>query len=398
MSLNVLMFGWELPPYNSGGLGEACFGLTKALANQGVYVNFVLPEEKKYDLDYMNLMFANVDFARVRFIHSYETKKSWDKVLKLKKDLKHKHNDYVSAAYEYALGVSKLLKNVDANVIHAHDWLSFLAGLNAKRSLELPMISHVHATEYDRSGGNYPNSEVASIEEAGVNLADRIVPVSNLTKNILIDKYHAPEEKIRVIHNGLDSDREKYDAKALTEMKALGYKFVLFLGRITLQKGPDYFVRAAQIVSKYEPKAVFVVTGSGDMYGDMISQVASVGLSDRFIFTGFLRDPEKKHALYSASDVYVMPSVSEPFGITSLEAIDANTPVVMSKQSGSSEVLKNVLKVDFWDVEEMANKILAALNYNALKKDMVTLSKKELDHITWDNAAKKCIKVYEEVV
>jgi len=263
--------------------------------------------------------------------------------------------------------------------------------------LTCPLVAHVHATEFDRTGGRFLNDAVFNIEKFGLDQADKVLPVGGIVKRTLIEKYDIDPAKIDVIYNGVeDASKPKLDP-ALINLKKLGYKVVLFLGRITLQKGPDYFVKAAKIVAKYHPKTVFVVTGSGDMQSQMISEAANLGVIDKFLFTGFLRGSERD-SVYQAADVYVMPSISEPFGITALEAVKNRTPVIVSKQSGVSEVLRSALKVDYWDTEELANKIIAVLKYKSLPKDLRKESVKEIVNLTWDHSADEVLRVYNSVL
>ena len=252
--------------------------------------------------------------------------------------------DYINCALKYASKMGKILRKCDVDIIHSHDWMTYPAGIMAKKLINKPLITHVHATEIDRTGGHYPNPFVYQIEKKGFELADRVISVSEFTKNILINNYSVNRAKIDVVHNGVDEVSKKKFPPALRALKDLGYKIVLFLGRITLQKGPEYFIRSAKRVLDINPKVVFLVVGSGDMQNAMMGEAASLGILDKVLFTGFLRD-EEKDRIYQTADLYVVPSVSEPFGITPLEAIANHTPVLISKQSGATEVLNHVLKV-----------------------------------------------------
>lgn len=391
--MKVLMIGWELPPHNSGGLGEASLGLARALVKEGIEVEFVLP--KKVDLSYpfMKISFANVTESETYLNNAYNSSSLRYK-LTGEDPIDH---DYVKGALGYADQIRRIVEKSNFDIIHAHDWLCFPAGLEAKRLSGKPLVAHFHATEYDRSGGHYTNNSVYEIERQGALNADSVVSVSNYTKDILVQNYEATASKVTVVHNGSETVVKPRLSPALIDLKKLGYKVVLFLGRITLQKGPEYFVKTAKLVSHFNEKTIFVVTGSGDMQEQMMGEVYHQGMSDRFIFTGFLRG-EDRDRIFQTADVFVMPSVSEPFGITPLEAISNKTPVIVSKQSGVVEVLQHVLKVDFWDIEETANKILSVISDKALKDILVVESGKELKLINWSTSAEKCVNLYNSLV
>lgn len=392
--MKVLMLGWELPPFNSGGLGEACLGLSKALAQKGVQVTFVLPKTQDVKIDGVNIVFADIEEEMMAIRRaSYTTSTEWAKLFN--KD--EMPPDFVLGAMQFAKKITSLAKKYQSDLIHSHDWFTYPAGIVAKSVTGRPLVAHIHSTEFDRTGGNYPNQVIYDIERNGLLAADRILPVGGFMKDVLVSKYGVDAEKIKIIYNGIDKKNERYYPSALNAFKKMGYKVVLFLGRITLQKGPEYFVRAAEKTLKYFPKAIFVVTGSGDMQPYMISEAARLGVLDKFIFTGFLRGDDKDK-IYQAADLYVMPSVSEPFGITALEAAANGTPVLISKQSGVSEVFQNCLKVDFWDVDEMSNKIVSALKFKSLSKDLSKEGGKEIDNLSWSKAADKVIEVYKELV
>lgn len=393
------MIGWELPPHNSGGLGKACYNLAKSLSDKGLDITFVLPKKVEVEADFMTVKFVNISKIKHQTIDPYTTLRSY---------IKHKDRlvnfnpfDYVSAAIAYGLEMHRFIEELqeqgDYDIIHAHDWLTVPAALEARRFLGVPLVLHIHATEYDRTGGHDPNPYVFEMEKDGIEKADKVVSVSNFTKQILIDHYQADGGKIEVVHNGTESLGKKHLAPALTEIKKLGYKIVLYLGRITLMKGPEYFVHAARRALDFDQKIVFVVTGSGDMQESMMNEAARCGIMNSMIFTGFLRG-EEKDRIYQSADLYILPSVSEPFGLTVLEAIANGTPAIISKQSGVSEVIQNALKVDFWDTDDIANKILAAVSYPSLRKDLIVESTKELRNVTWDHSADKCIGIYSRLI
>lgn len=399
MSLKVLMFGWEFPPHNSGGLGTACFGLTKALSRESTDVVFVLPKKVPVNTSHAKLVFANEKSIKVRHIDSilypYITSERYsDEVRNLKDEVYGL--SLMEEVKRYARKAGAIAVSENCDVIHAHDWLAFLAGIEAKRATGKPLVVHVHATEFDRTGGTGVNSEVYAIEKQGLEEADAVIAVSGWTKNILISKYGVPPEKIQVVHNGINTDDHKIVSNRIESLKRVGNKIVLFVGRITLQKGPDYFIRAAKRVLEYRPDTLFVVSGSGDMERQMIRQAAESGIGDKVIFAGFLRGDELA-GIYQSADLYVMPSVSEPFGITPLESLLNGTPVLISKQSGVAEVLTHVLKTDFWDTEDMADKIISVLDHRPLYESLRENGGREVERNNWRNAALKCVAIYESL-
>jgi glycosyltransferase involved in cell wall biosynthesis len=414
-NLKVLMFGWEFPPFNSGGLGTACFGLTRSLSRLGVDIIFVLPKKLDVRPGYMQMRFPEkegkelwkkkLNFREIdAFLYPYVVEKEYQSKFFCRRKTKGKPGIYAEGLYEevfrYAGLAGKLAEKENFDVIHAHDWLAFPAGMEAKRVSGKKLVVHVHATEFDRTGGEGVNEQVYAIEKEGMEKADKIVAVSGYTKNIIISRYGISPEKVEVIHNGIDADyfQEKQDLKnRFRALKKSGKRVILFLGRITLQKGPDYFIRAAKIVSRHEPKAIFLVAGSGDMERRMMELSAELGISDKVLFAGFLRGNDLQE-IYQAADLYVMPSISEPFGITALESMLCGVPVIVSKQSGVSEAARNVIKVDFWDVEDISDKILASLRYSALRQCLSKEGKKEVFFINWARAAEKCVSLYRDLV
>ncbi|MEK7460299.1 MAG: glycosyltransferase family 4 protein [Patescibacteria group bacterium] len=394
------MFGWEFPPHNSGGLGTACFGLTRALAARKIDVLFVLPKRVGVGASFMNILFA--DDGKVRFteiettLRPYVTSESY---VRLRDNIVSDiyGNTLMQEVRRYAMRAREVAKNEHFDIIHAHDWLSFLAGIEAKKVSGKPLILHVHATEFDRTGEQGVNQEIYDIERMSLEQADGIIAVSNLTKERLVKNYGIPREKIRVVHNGIDECDYLVTPDRLSELKRAGQKVVLFLGRITIQKGPEYFIRAAKRALEYDPNILFIVAGSGDMERQMILEAANSGISCQVLFAGFLRG-EELTAMYRSADLFVMPSVSEPFGLTTLESIIAGTPVLISKQSGVSEVLVHALKTDFWDTDDMANKILSVVSHRSLKDTLWGNSREELKKISWDVASKKCVDYYEDIL
>ena len=432
--MNVLMFGWEFPPHISGGLGTACYGLTKALSGQGTNILLVIPkvhgdeennsirllganqigyshEEKYEEQEEVKKLKKELTYIPIDSpISPYMTEQIYDELwfseenseilnTEIKKTVSGKKFEFsgkyganlMEEVRRYAQVAKKIALENDFDIIHAHDWLTFQAGIEAKKISNKPLIIHVHATEFDRSG-EHINPEVFRIEKLGMEMADRIIAVSEFTKNILINRYEIPADKIIAIHNGVDFGKET-DIKQNSN-RLRGKKIVTFLGRITYQKGPTYFVDAAYRILQKNKEVVFVMAGNGDLLPGMIEKVAALGISSNFFFTGFLKGKEVSKRL-GMSDVYVMPSVSEPFGISPLEAMKSGVPVIISRQSGVSEVVEHALKVDFWDVEALADAIFGLLNYNTLSHEFSNQGRTEVDKLNWEKAAEKTRCEYE---
>lgn len=426
-SMRVLMFGWEFPPHITGGLGTACFGLTRSIAKQHVDVIFVVPKAfGDEDGSFVRLVGAeNIDVSHTstqleefwkhiqyleissnivpyvdpeefkKIIESSELESTQSSSISSKKKFKFSGKygpNLMSEVTRYAIIATTLASENHFDVIHAHDWLTYPAGIAAKMVSGKPLVIHVHATEFDRSGENI-NQSVYDIERRGMEVADKIFTVSNYTRNIVIHRYGIPEDKVTTVHNGVDfSNHEDIDLS-----RGVSEKVVTFLGRVTFQKGPDYFVEAANKVLKKHTNVRFVMAGSGDMLNRMIRRVAKLGIADKFHFTGFLKGSDVNQ-MFALSDVYVMPSVSEPFGISPLEAMRSNVPVIISKQSGVSEVLKYAIKVDFWDVDALADSISGLISYNALSNFFIKHGQEEVNTLKWDNAATQIINLYKSVI
>jgi len=402
MPLKVLMFGWELPPFNSGGLGVACYGLTKALSQQDVDITFVLPQKQNVEADFMRLVFADLPKFAWPSVSSafspYSTQYLTPRQIKLAPGTSP--SDLVDAVQRYAAAAADLAKKLDYDVIHAHDWLCFPAGVAAAAVSHKPLVTHVHATEFDRSGGASVNSLVYGLERQGLSSSTAVIAVSNFTKNLLTKFYSTPGSKISVVHNGINANDFTSPGTiddSLRPLKEAGFKVVSYIGRITLQKGPDYFLKTAKLVLRYNPKVVFMIVGSGDMEKQVIEEAVHLGISDHILFAGFLRGEQLRQA-YRSSDLFIMPSVSEPFGITALESVAAGTPAIISKQSGVSEALTHVLKADFWDVEEMANQVLSVVSHPSLHKLLRQNGSAEVKKVSWQSAAAKTIGVYQKVL
>ncbi|MDR7132585.1 glycosyltransferase involved in cell wall biosynthesis [Algoriphagus sp. 4150] len=424
--MKVLMFGWEFPPHISGGLGTACYGLVKGLAHHHQDIIFVVPKlwgdeepladfvnasditidyrEKRFKKFWKNLTYLEVSSFLVPYLGPDEFRKYTDYAIHDRTDVDESvfsnkfefsgkyGKDLMMEVSRYALVAAHISKAKEHDIIHAHDWLSFPAGIAAKEISGKPLIAHVHATEFDRSGESV-NQVVYDIERAGMHAADHIVAVSQLTKNIIIRKYGVPASKITVLHNAV------LDASIIKSsyQKKVPEKIVTFLGRITFQKGPEYFVEAAKKVIERDPNVRFVMAGNGDLLNRMIDRVAELRMGTKFHFTGFLKGDDVDH-MYAISDVYVMPSVSEPFGISPLEAVRHNTPVIISKQSGVAEVLNNAIKIDFWDIDSMADAIFALLHYDGISRMFKELGTEELKKLKWEHVAEKLVTVYQKTL
>ncbi len=402
------MFGWEFPPVMSGGLGTACFGLTKAMARKGFDVTFVMPHgPMNLKGEFVKLLVADalvpgslkirkINSLLVPYISSADYEQRYKNILEAKGTGQAKGlygKDLFQEVQRFAAKALLIAESEDFDIIHAHDWMTYPAGLNAKAASGKPLVVHVHATEFDRTGGNGVNQYVYDIERKGMHEADLVLAVSNHTKHIIMQHYGVPEYKIRVVHNAVEFPPLHEEHSPIKQSD----RVVLFLGRVTLQKGPDYFIEAAKRVLDHIPNVKFVLAGSGDMTARMIDKAAYLGIGSKVLFTGFLSGADVDKA-YRMADLYVMPSVSEPFGITPLEAMRNGTPVIISKQSGCSEVLHHCLKVDFWDVQELANKIMAALQYSQLHRQLKEEGLREVHTFSWDVPAEKCIAAYHEVL
>lgn len=424
--MRVLMFGWEFPPHIAGGLGTACYGIVKGLANNGVDTLFVMPsasgdEDETYtrilnasDVEVSDVVRNPKEFLeRVQFLRvgtnmvpymdpvkftemSSKDQKSQIEDFKVNFKQKYKFSgkygtNLMEEISRYAMvgGEIAAQHKDEFDVIHAHDWLTYMAGIAAKRISGKPLVIHVHATEFDRTGENV-NTQVFAIEQMGMREADKVITVSNLTRNIVINKYGINPDKVFTVHNAVDFA----DRKQMQVERSVDEKVVTFLGRITFQKGPEYFIEAANKVLKRCSNVRFVMAGSGDLLNRSIRQVAKLGISDKFHFTGFLRGADVQK-MFAYSDVYVMPSVSEPFGISPLEAMITGVPTIISKQSGVAEVLKYSIKVDFWDVDALADAMYGLLQYPALAQMAADKGYDEVNALKWDHAAAKMKHIYE---
>jgi glycosyltransferase involved in cell wall biosynthesis len=423
------MFGWEFPPHISGGLGTASYGLTKGMATlDDLEVIFVVPKAwGDEEQGVVRLVGANqvpVAYKRVFYkgfrrpverievsskIVPYTDPENFWKMVNSevsgynfyvktnnrgKVDFSGKYdNNLMEEIYKYSIVASVIADENEFDIIHAHDWLAYPAGIAAMEVSGKPLVIHVHATDFDRSGGSV-NPDVYRIEKSGMDAASKIITVSNLTRDIVINKYNINPDKVETVYNAVEPVK-------ITEncfiKKGFDEKVVTFLGRITMQKGPEYFIEAAYKVLQVMNNVRFVMAGSGDMMERMMRRAAALKITDRFHFTGFLKGTDV-FTMLDMSDVYIMPSVSEPFGISPLEAMQSNVPVIISKQSGVAEILTHAVKTDFWDIDAMADAIYGILNYPALSNMFIKNGKEEVIRLKWDNSARHVRDIYYRVI
>ena len=422
------MFGWEFPPHKTGGLGTACHGLTKGLEHIGAEITFVVPgswgEEATEHVRVVGAEDISTDSMEIRdYAHlelielnvplsPYARPEQRPEI----QAIRIPSQGYVTAANEpfgdvpeneelygkgliekineYTSRATIIAKTEEFDLIHAHDWMTFQAGSEAKKISGKPLIIHIHSTEYDRTGGRNLNPRVHDIERTGAREADRVIAVSERTRRTIVENYDVPAEKVDVIYNAVDATDAIPNKPGARHPKK---NIVLFLGRITLQKGPDYFIQAASKVLEKEPDTMFVVAGNGDMMHAVIEQASDSNIGHKVLFAGFLNGSAVDR-MYNMADVYVMPSVSEPFGIAPLEAMSHGVPVIISKQSGVSEVIKHALKVDFWDVDKLADRIVAVLKHKSLRDSMGEDGKSEVMDFSWDNSAIQCMDLYNRIL
>lgn len=401
--MKILMLGWELPPHNSGGLGVACFNLAKALSQQGVEIDFVVPYTAPHEeIDFMKVVSATKVDPLFRYGGSaYDSENVSEK--RFSSSEKSEKMSIRDIQAEYCDFVEEYLMEYKPEAVHAHDWLTFEAGMIAKKNFGIPFIAHVHATEYDRSGMMGGNPLIHEIEQEALLMADMICAVSESTKSIIHEKYGIPLSKIVVVYNSLGEDffTERYNYNAddysyLKFLKSQGYTVVSTLGRLTVQKGLFHLMRAAKLAISKNPKLMFVLAGSGEERDELIEMSAELGISENVMFTGWVSG-KRRRDIYQVSDIFVMSSISEPFGLTALEAAHHKDALILTKQSGVAEVLKSVMTYDFWDEVKLADQILAISKSDALKSELMDGVFKEYRNISWENVANKCMMVYNMI-
>lgn len=391
--MKILMLGWELPPHNSGGLGVACYQLCQALSKKSVDLEFILPYKAEHNIDFMKITAAHPQGVS----EIIKSGIAYDSYKYVHEDGHEEWHDIYSQQLMFEHAAARLASEREFDVLHAHDWLTFRAALRIKADRDCPIILHVHSIEADRAGGSGGNPMVREIEATAFALADRIVAVSEFTRQAIMREYDIPGDKIEVIHNSIEIGEIPYEPnnayRYLSALKAQGWRVVTNIGRLTVQKGLPNLLRAAKEVVARQPKTMFLIVGSGEQYLELVEQAAELGIAKNVIFAGFQRGKNWRDS-FRIADLFVMPSVSEPFGLTPLEAIPYGTPSIVSKQSGVSEVLYNCLKVDFWDINEMANQILAVVNNDVLRDELHRNALKEYERMSWDGAATKLINLY----
>jgi glycosyltransferase involved in cell wall biosynthesis len=418
--MKALMFGWEFPPHILGGLGTASYGMTRGLASQpDMDIAFVIPKPwGDEDQSFLRIIGAgnvpivwydvHYDHVKSRIGQYMNPQLYYDYRNHIYADFSYRHvNDLgcleFSGKYpdnlleeinNYSIVAGVIARTEPFDIIHAHDWLTYPAGIHSKQTSGKPLVVHVHATDYDRSRGKV-NPDVYGIEKNGMDYADHIITVSNLTRQTVIEKYHQHPSKVTTVHNAVEPLSP--DIQAIPDKKGVKDKVITFLGRITMQKGPEYFVEAAAKVLAKAPDARFIMAGSGDMMDKMIRLAAARNISHRFHFTGFMKG-KQVYEMLKASDVYVMPSVSEPFGISPLEAMQCGVPSIISKQSGCAEILQYAVKVDFWDIEAMADAMYGLITYPAYHRFLKEEGKKEVDNIKWETAGLKIRDIYNKLI
>ena len=400
------MLGWELPPHNSGGLGVACLNMARALAHEGVDIDFVVPYLAKHpEIDFMNVLSA----TKLDPIHrygggSYASLNITEEIISTGDEKNGKKLISIREVQKsYCDYVEKYLQNHQPDLVHAHDWLTYEAGILAKKEHGTPLIAHVHATEFDRAGMHSGNPLIHEIEYEGLMLADRIIAVSESTKRIIHEKYQIPLGKIDVVYNSLDENYKKGDYilnqstyRYIERLKSTGHIIVSTVGRFTIQKGLSNLLQAAKLAISKNPKLVFIFAGDGEERNELINMSAELGISKNVIFTGFIRGTRLRD-IYALSDIFVMSSVSEPFGLTALEAAHHGDVLILTNQSGVSEIIWSALKYDFWDQKKLADEILAVANNPALLTSLRDNVKNEYLRISWEKVAKKCLKIYNKV-
>lgn len=401
------MFGWEYPPVSLGGLGVACQGLVEGLIYNHVRVTLTLPHDKAQNIPGLQTVSPSLTsveqvletIAIPSLLQPYDSVESFEKRIQTyhaqKQNLSDIYGSNLGEAVQfYTHTAINTTKDVKADIAHAHDWMTYGAGIAAARHHDIPLVAHIHATELDRTHFQ-PNEWIFSLEKQGFDAADAIIAVSNYTKQILVDYYNIDASKITVVHNGINPEKHKYTN---TELLEQSYKpMILFLGRLSLQKGAMHFLEMAKLVKDKEPDTQFVIAGAGDMFGSLIDRSIELGLEDNILFAGKV-DSKEASMLYKKATAFVMPSLSEPFGLVALEAALHDTPVILSKQSGASEVLDHCFTVDFWDTERMADCALTIIRDEAIRTQMIEKSRDTLNNLHWNKQAHKVKQLYHNLV
>lgn len=400
--MNILMLGWELPPHNSGGLGVACYHLAKALSKQGASIDFVVPYTAEHpDIDFMNIhSVAPLSPLERNGLGAYESSTVIDRSLSSADA--HDLQDMRGVQKRYVQYIEGFIEDHDVDVIHAHDWLTMEAGVRAKELTNAPLIVHVHATEFDRSGEFGGNPIVHEVEQQALLMADKIIAVSNITKAIIVQNYGIPADRIDVVHNAIDVhafDAEYiYDLATyqyLESLKEDGYIVAATITRFTVQKGLMHLMQAAKHVCDAYEKIVFLFAGDGEQRDELIAMAAQLGISDRVVFTGFVRGKRWRDA-YSVADVFIMSSVSEPFGLTALEAAHHDCALIISRQSGVGEILQSIFRFDFWDSQLLADQILGLATSPALLRQMKLSIRQEYARLSWNDVGERCLSIYSD--
>jgi glycogen(starch) synthase len=401
--MKILMLGWELPPNNSGGLGVACYHMSKALAMQGATIDFVLPYSANHpETNFMTVRAATKldPLARYGLMGAYDSR--YLRQLGLDEVDADDLNDMRGVQKQYVKYVEQLVKKRKPDAIHAHDWLTMEAGMRAKELTGSPLIVHVHATEFDRSGTDAGNPLVHEIEYQGLMMADRIIAVSSVTKNLIVQKYKIPADKIEVIYNAIDVaalgdyDYDSRTYKYLEALKEEGYTVISTITRFTIQKGLTHFIRAAARACEKHDRLVFLLAGDGEQRNELIALSADLGIADKVFFAGFVRGKQWRDA-YGVADIFVMSSVSEPFGLTALEAAHYDAALIITKQSGVGEILSNIFRYDFWDVDVLADQIVGIATSPSLAHELRQNVKHEYARISWQDVANQCMQLYQRV-
>lgn len=398
------MFGWEYPPRHSGGLGVACQGLVRGLLKHNVHVTLVLPSSVDVNGEDIDMIHPTTELLStlnvISDLQPYDSHATYGQRQHRSiadDSIRELYGPDLGAAVERYTALSvEMTKNTNPDVVHCHDWMTLEAGIRASSYHQKPLVAHVHATELDRTHFR-PNEWIATRERKGLMKADRIIAVSNYTKNMLTENYGIPAGKISVVHNGHDPHALSVRPCVLSASGKTKRPLILFLGRLTLQKNPWQFLEIARNVRRFSPDAQFVMAGDGPMLAELIDRACDLGLSDHVVFTGKVNSREAL-ALYAAADCFVMPSVSEPFGLVALEAIAHGTPVILSKQSGVAEVVDHAFKVDYWDTAKMTDCIVTILREQPLAQQLRAEAPRILQRLSWKNQAEKIQSIYQNLI